>query len=236
MTILLAPNFGQAAPRTITDLIKADLLHRQNLSFETLAQNWERQYGTRAFQPLTTIATDPKNQDSDRYVAMMSAVKLGGQSASSMLLGSLRDPSWMIRSGALRGLSALDNPATGRDVLPLLHDSALVVRVEAVEAIKILKPAGATAALLSAIEDPVNYHGGKAQWVPQRALGALADLKSTESAPYLLALLNQPRHQGDSEFLFYTISALERLKGQNFKPSAALLEKIKAWKKNRQPK
>ena len=78
------------------------------------------------------IASDPRNEDSNRYVALMSAAKLGGPSGAPFILSFLKDRSWMMRSGALRALTALENPKTAEAVLPLLRDPALVVRAEAV--------------------------------------------------------------------------------------------------------
>jgi hypothetical protein len=53
-----------------------------------------------------------------------------------------------------------------------------VVRLEAVQTVRALKPEGAALALLQTIEDPANYHGGKAQWVPPLALIALGELSA----------------------------------------------------------
>jgi hypothetical protein len=98
----------------------------------------------------------------------------------------------MIRSAALRALAALHPGASetsvGAAILPLLRDPALVVRLEAVRTVRALRPEGAAPALLKAIEDPANYHGGKAQWVPSLALETLHELSALREASAMTRL------------------------------------------------
>ena len=143
----------------------------------------------------------------------------------------------MIRSGTLRALTALKNPATAQAVLPLLQDPALVVRLEAVAAVDKLRPVGATEALLKTLEHDANYHGGKAQWVPQKALIALSKLSSDTSgrriasaallAPRLKPLLD---HHGDPELQKQTLVTLESLTGRSLKKGAPLAVRVREWK------
>lgn len=182
--------------------LKADIRSqmKETSSFEKLTKTWETTYGVRALQPLIQIASDKKNKDSDRYIALMSAAKLGGTGTTPQLIPFLHDPSWMLREGALRALCAVGNSQTGEATLLLLHDPALVVRVEAIETVKTLKPKGAVKALFATLKDEHNYHAGKAQWVPQKALLALAEIHATEIISDLKPLLKSPRHRNDPEF------------------------------------
>jgi hypothetical protein len=194
--------------------LKADIHSKVNRSpsFENLTQAWEKKYGTQAFGALIQIASDRKNPDSDRYIALMSAAKLGGKGAASSILAFLKDSSWMIRGGALRILAAFGSKDSGEAIIPLIHDPALVVRVEAVETLSVLKPKGTAEALVSAIEDRENYHAGKAQWVPQKALRALATLDSKDYTERLKPTLHSPLHKNDPEFrkLLKTALSLSR--------------------------
>jgi len=205
--ILITSQTLAATAPLISDL-KADLEKQQGALFEKLIQTWEKKYGATAFAPLIQIASDRKLKDTHRYVALMSATKLGGLKTIPALLPLLKDSSWMIRSGVLKILSGLGKraleihptPPLMPLILPLIHDPALVVRSEAVETILALKPEGAVPALLSALEDTQNYRLGKALWVPQKALAALISLQANEAKPLLEEFLKHPVHRNDTEF------------------------------------
>ena len=149
-------------------------LRSNTKSFDPLISKWQMTYGISAMRPLLGIASDKKANDQNRYIALMGAAKIGGSRTASLFLPYLKDPSWMIRSGAIRVMTTLDNPKTSAAVLPLLKDRALVVRLEAVESVKTLRPVGTERALLQTLEDPQNYHAGRALWVPAKASEALA--------------------------------------------------------------
>ncbi len=232
VALLLTPSARASVPHAtpaqpLAAALGKDIASRQGLSFGEILKSWETRYGTRAVSPLLQLASNRKSQDADRYLALMGAAKLGGPSVAPQVTPFLRDPSWMIRSGALRALSALKNPATTSGVLGLLHDPSLIVRTEAVEAAALLQPAGTVDALLATLEDSANYHQGKAQWVPARVLGALVRLRATQAAAQLRPLLF---HTRDPELQKQTVQALEQLTGRKIQSSAPLQARIEAWK------
>ena len=196
----------------LVEVLLSEIKSQKTSTFERLLPSWEKRYGSKALQPLIEIASDHRYQDTHRYIALMSATKIGGPGAVILLKSLLKDTSWMLRSGALRALCVVNDPETADDILPLVHDPALVVRAEAVEAIPVLKPKGSSEALLSAILDHENYHGNKAQWVPQKALLALIQLHAKETVPQLQSILKDPIHRHDADFLLQTkrtIAALQ---------------------------
>jgi hypothetical protein len=220
------------APTAETALVqnlKSDLQKRKGTSFGELVREWEGKYWTSAFHPLMQIASDPKNSDADRYVAVMGAAKLGGAESAPLFVPLLKDPSWMIRSAALRALTAFKLPQTADAVLPLISDSALVVRAEAVEAVKVLKPKGGVDALVSTLENPDNYHGGKAQWVPQKALSALVALQAKEAISKLVPILEYPESRKDPEILVQTLDTLDSLSGKQPIAGASTAERVARW-------
>jgi HEAT repeat protein len=230
---LNASSTWAALPQTtqvndLRSLLQKDLGTRTGLTFERILKNWESRYGTRAVQPLLGLASDSKLTDPDRYLALMGAAKLGGSEIAPKLTSLLSDPSWMIRSGALRAISALNHPATSSSVLALLRDPALIVRVEAVEAATRLRPPGVKEALLQTLEDSANYHQGKAQWVPSRALAALVKLGARDAAPRLMPLLSR---SSDPKLQRQTVEALESLTGRKMATQGSISLKIEAWKK-----
>jgi HEAT repeat protein len=135
----------------------------------------------------------------------------------------------MLRSAALRALGAIGASADSKAVLALLKDPALVVRTEAIETILRLKPEGSVEALLETLEAPENYHGGKAQWVPQHALEALIQLKAPPTIAPRLAPLLRREHQGDQSLQQSVLAALEALTGKRLKHGASLSARVEAW-------
>jgi HEAT repeat protein len=208
--------------------LKADLKSRKTTAFDSILKGWQKKYGPEAVGSLLHIAGDGKNVDPDRYIALMGAAKLGGIQAAPLLLPFLKDPSWMVRSGTLRALSALQNERTSQQVLSLLRDPALVVRLEAVDAVKVLRPIGAADALVSVLENGANYHGGKAQWVPQRALVALGALRAKEVAPRIARVLDI--HHADPAFQQLGITTLEKLTGRTLAKGLPLRKQVQEWK------
>lgn len=217
-----------------------ELKKNSNSSFKSLTASWQKKYGAHAVAPLLRIAKDRKHEDTQRYVALMSAAKLGGKQVAPQLLPLLKDKSWMLRAGTLRALSALGqsksaDPAITRAMLPLLKDPALVVRSEAVDA---LKGAGGTHAFAEALVETLkfkgNYHQGKAQLVPQKALSALAHIQAEPATKSRLARELAPllRHENDPDLQARTVSTLESLTGNRLKPGADLRERVAAWRKN----
>jgi len=208
-------------------VIRGEIQLRQGLSFSNLLQRLEKQYGSRAFGPLLEIARDHANQDADRYVAMMAAAKIGGRETAPLIIPFLRDRSWMMRSGALKTLTGFRSIEAGPAVMKLLDDSALVVRTEAVEAVRKLRPAGAAKALALAAVNPENFHGGKALWVPQRALKAISELGDRETLPKLRPLLYR---QVDAGTLKLAMDTMDKLAG--FTPRTALptAQRLRDWR------
>lgn len=189
--LLLVASAAQASLPSESRL-RRELQQMKGRDFSSLLSEWNKNFGPAAMAPLLKLASDRKLEDHQRYVALMAAARLGGAAAVTPVSRFLSDECWMLRSAALRALSYLDKPVPNSGaILKLLRDPALVVRTEAVETIRKLRPPGSTEALLDAVEDPRNYHAGKAQWVPQHALAALAELPTPPSAlPRIQKLLS----------------------------------------------
>lgn len=216
-----------AIPKLESTLLE-DIRARKDSSFAKVLKTWELRYSADAVEPLLKIANEKAHSDQDRYVAMMGAAKIGGKATAPAVAALLKDSSWMIRSGAIRALTALKDPVASASVLPLLNDPALVVRVEAVSAVEKLRPNGAVDALVKTLQDKDNYHQGKAQWMPHRVLAALVSLEAKEAAPHLKPLLD---HSKDPELQLKTVATLEALTGRKLKAGSNLDEQVQAWKK-----
>ncbi len=210
-------------------LIQSDLKNNQKKkNFEDLIKSWEKDYGTAAVPALLKFASDIKQNDPDRYIALMGATKLGGKPTARLLAPYLKDSSWMIRTGALRALTLLNSSTANSLAIPLIEDPALVVRLEAVETLKILKPKGFEAALVKSLKNSDNYHAGKTTWVPEKALQTLVELNATAYTPQIAAVLDQIP---DREFQIKTIHALEKLTNRKTGRELPIHQRIQVWKK-----
>lgn len=181
--------------------IERDLYARKKINFESLLKDWEKRYGTRAVPALVAIASDKTAQDTNRYIAIMGSARLGGGEILKNVSPLLQDDSWMVRTAVLRVMNAMGDARLAETAIPLLKDKALVVRSEAIEVVEKHRPTGFEDALLSLLEDPTNYHKGVAQWVPERALLALAKLPpSPARGKRLESLLEDPELIQDKRF------------------------------------
>lgn len=238
-SLVAAPRYHH--PELIKTLLKDLRQTPTQHSFDPLLQKWNQTYGASAVPLLLQLASDSQLTDSQRYIAIMGAAKLGGSATAPMILPFLKETSWMIRTASLRALAAILNPAqenpslidaqTRSNLFSLLHDPALVVRLEAVQVIETLKPKGAEEALAEILQRPENYHHQIAQWVPQRVLKALETLQAQKAAPLIEPLLH---HSQDPELQKAALETLQSLTGKKISPELKKLpiaEQIREWKR-----
>jgi HEAT repeat protein len=163
-----APSKDQSA---LYSQIENDLTEqRHSQDFSELLNQWENQLGKKAIPPLLSIAQNSEKTDTSRYIAIMGAAKLGGESILPQIAEISEDSSWMVRNAVLQALRMIGNAESGKIALKLSKDPALVVRLEAIQTLGLLQPEGTKETLLEAILDLSNYHRGKALWVPEAAL------------------------------------------------------------------
>jgi HEAT repeat protein len=229
--------FADKAPTStahLADLLVHDIRANHSNSFQGLLTHWEVKYGTDAYPALARIAETRTYEGNERYIAVMGMAKLGGTPAAPALTKYLKDPSWMVRNAALHALSALKNPKTSTSVLPLLKDPALVIRIAALEAADQLKPEGLEDACLAALKDPHNYYHGKAQWMPQRALGVLTRNSPTDTAgrkKVSLALISAAKKPQDVAMEPILLLTLEKISGKSLdktKPLSSALAQLES--------
>lgn len=227
------PAFGAVDPSArVTKLLRQDLNEHKQVGFAKLLASWESKYGVNAVKPLVHLAKDKKLDDTDRFVAIMGAVKLGGAAVGPHLEPLFKDKSWLIRSGTLRILTAIKSELANKHAFALLKDKALLVRSEAVTTLSELQPKGTAHALIESLQSAQNYHGGIGQIVPYKAVTALKLLKDKEScrkeAKLLLPLL---RHYSDPKLVLATGETLSALTGKNIPANIDAKAYALAWEK-----
>ncbi len=220
---------------TVEANIRDDLksFHKQKKNdFQALVQKWERVYGGASAPSLLKIARDKNTANTDRYVAVLAHTRVRGPHDATELLGLLDDRDWMVRSAALKSIEILGyTPASPKVLEKLKTDPALVIRLQAIETLLRLRPAGLPDALLDAAMDgknyrPGNYRKGRADWVPQRALAALRELKPAGYSLRLLPLLNDSK---DGRIRAHALHTIEVLEAKSLKAGRPFNERAAAW-------
>jgi len=230
------PSFAATSPPksqmqsalAVSKTIHSDLTKHQSPSFDALLMQWQEKFGKSAFEPLRAIALNTKQEDKHRFVAIMGMARIAGRESAPTLHTLLKDKVWLMRMAALRALTGLGHRESEKEILSLLNDPALVVRSEAVSAIASLKLQGGVDALVQTIQDPKNYHRGKAQWVPNYALSALVQMGAPKTvASQLREILNK---DSDPRLLQSAVDTFDSL----YKDSSAskpLKDRVEYWKK-----
>jgi HEAT repeat protein len=187
--------------------------------FSKLLQKWESTPQGNRLDELLLLASNPTLSERSRYIALMGAAKLAQhptkiQKLQKSLESLHEDRSWVLRSASLQVIQTLPDQSTNPKLRALalksLKDRALVIRSQAVDVVVKFQSPEVTDALIDAALAKENHHGGKALWVPQKALRALAQLPaySATRAWKLTELLAQKQNQ---ELSSLTLGALEKL-------------------------
>lgn len=210
--------------------IEKDLKAHRGTQFEPLIDTWSARYGANAGPALYELASKPKTPDAHKYIAILSAARLGAAPKTAQIESFLQDKSWMVRVAMLRALPLyphqLEAPGLERALKTGLKDKALVVRLEAVEAARRLKPPGMFEWLHESLTDPVNFHRGKSQWIPERVLEIYAENADQRQAPKLKAVLATAQ---DPRLLEKAIRTLETMTGQMTDRKLPLQAQAKVW-------
>lgn len=220
---------------SMESILRGDLASfrkEKRTDFQELIQKWERVYGAAPAPHLLKIARDPAANDSERYVAILAHTKIQGPKNAEELVKLLDDSNWMVRSAALKSIEILGySPASVKVLAKLDRDPALVIRMQAIETLMKLRPEGLADALLHAAMNarnyrPANYRTGRADWVPQKALEAIRELKPKGYAQKILPLLNESK---DGRIRAHALHTIEVLENRSLKKNRPFMERAVAW-------
>lgn len=229
------PNAPMTGKSTVEAMIRGDLAafrKEKKTDFQSLVQKWDRVYGSASAPSLLKIASDTKATNGERYVAILAHTKIRGPHDATELTALLDDRDWMVRSAALKSIEILGYaPASARVLAKLENDPALVIRLQSIETLMKLRPAGLPDALLNAAMDsknyrPGNFRKGRADWIPQRALAALREIRPVGYSHRLLPLLNETK---DGRVRAHALHTIEVLESKSLKSGRPFAERAAAW-------
>jgi HEAT repeat protein len=242
-SIAESPSTKKAGTVSIESILRKDLRalrDEKRTDFRALVDRWDSVYGRASAPALRKIALDAKAPDSDRYVAILAHTRIQGpadlksatKDSENLIERSLQEKNWMLRSAGLKSAEILGARAMAPKVLTLLEkDPALVIRTQAIETLTKLRPEGLADALLKAAMDsrnyrPADFRKGRADWVPQKALDALRDLKPAGYSAKLLPLLNEAK---DGRVRAHALHTIETLENKSLKKGRPFAERATAW-------
>jgi HEAT repeat protein len=233
---LVNPNATLETSPNTSATIETDIRQfrsEKKTEFKELTENWRNIYGEKSLPILTKLANNPKLEDPDRFIAILSLAHLHPKGAAERIRPFFKHSSWMLKSAALQSAVLLQSKTFLPEVMSLLKDPALVIRAEAADSLGKLQWIEAKDALLAAVYDPQNYRPatfkkGKADWVPQKALASLRDLKVTGLSRELLPLMNEA---ADAKVRAHALFTIEKLEKKELLPSGTFQEKRVAWNK-----
>jgi hypothetical protein len=229
------PKASLAGKTSVESLIRDDLRtfrKEKKTDFQGLIQKWDRVYGKASAPSLLKIAEDRKSPNTDRYVAILAHTKVRGPHDAKELVALLDDSDWMVRSAALKSIEILGYaPAAPKVLAKLAHDKALVIRLQTIDTLLRLRPPGLADALLAAAMDgqnyrPANFRKGRADWIPQKALAALRELRPAGYSRRLLPLLNESK---DGRIRAHALHTIEILEQKSLKAGRPFPERAAAW-------
>ena len=192
-----------------------------------------------AFERLVTLgATDMKlvsllAQDEDasareRWVAIRTLGKIGGDRSRNILGTLLDNPQPAMRAAAASAVGDMGDTEFVGKLCVLVDDPAVIVRAAAAGALGTLGQSEAVPHLSDAIEDKKSTFRGQAPWVRKHYVVALGAIGHTSAYPALLRTLDD----GDPEVASLTLGALEKVAGFSYAKGRSKKQEREAWRRH----
>lgn len=137
------------------------------------------QIGAPAVPALVACVTHQESDVQEAAAGILAAI--GDQRAGPVLLRSLGNINWIVRSHAAKALGRIGEPEAARALLPLLQDKVKAVRAEAAQALASLGPTA-----LPVLLEALSHH----EWLVRlHAVESLGRMKAPEAVEPLLYVL-----------------------------------------------
>jgi HEAT repeat protein len=192
-------------------------LPKTNLSLEKiLTQSGPQKFaqlrhlGPKVYVELRRLAFDDDSSLGLRWQAFMAMVQLGEKESLPEVQTALESPDWFMRDAALKALPTLDRERAYRAGLDKLHDTALVVRSSAVDALAKVKNPNCSEDLWKELYSKENYIRHQSLWIRKHIVEALAELAPRGSEAKFIKVLDD----SDSRLFAPAIRGLERVTGK----------------------
>ena len=185
--------------------------------------------GVKAVPVLIKVMKEEGHTDKKRWLATFAMGRIMGKKSLKFIAKFTRHPNWMLRLAGLKTLLALKDQTSKKFYLDALKDTSLIVRLQALENIRILRIQEYGKDVWQMIFHKHNYQGKKGQrkrtTIISKVIRAVGDLHYQEIKEDLFKLIQSKKY---AELIFDIDYALCKLTGQ--KSPAQLPEKLKFWK------
>jgi len=156
-------------------------------------------YSGRSVPALITVMKESRFPDKNRWVATFLLGQIMGPKASPYIAKFTKHPNWILRMASLKVLLALKETRFEEEYGWSLRDSSMIVRVQALENIRVLKLTNQAPKVWSMLYDKQNYYNvntGKLKRtnVVKEAIATIGDLKFEKARGPLLKMAKNKKY------------------------------------------
>ena len=197
----------------------------ENLKKKTLDQK------TEAVPLLTYVMKTDDFPDNNRWVATFMLGRLMGKKSANFISKFSFHPNWMLRLASLKTLLALGQDQFKGIYSRLLKDKAMIVRVQALENIRLLKLKELAPYVWAMLYDKNNYvmtqGSHKRGSIIKTIIKTMGDLEFKEARKPMLSMIQKNKYKDIHEELDYSLSKISNKPS----PSGSLNIKKHYWSK-----
>jgi HEAT repeat protein len=181
---------------------------------------------------LTEVLKNDKYPDENRWTAMFLLGRLMNTHASFFIAKFTRHSNPILRMASLKTLLALKDSRFSQEYAERLNDSAMIVRLQALDNITTLKLKACGPYVWNMIFSPLNYyvneHGKmKRTEVIRRAIRAIGDLEYRDATKSMLEMMKNDNYRDIALDLDYALGKLTKANSPN-----DLDKKVSFWRDN----
>jgi len=120
-----------------------------------------------------------------RWEAYHQAIKQNKKGSFTLAKKAIRSPDWFLREAGLKTYVALD-PKEAKNIARKLfqEDPSLLVRVQALSALKIMNDKKSENLLWQALSDPKNFRGEQSLWIRPQIVATLMEFRLGQKSQF----------------------------------------------------
>ena len=184
----------------------------------------------KAMPLLTYVMKSSEFPDKNRWLATFMVGRIMGKKSANFLSKFAYHPNWMLRLASLKALLALKQVQFKGIYTRLLKDEAMIVRLQALENIRVLDLKGLAPYVWSMLYDKKNYSGDKGTRrrgeIVKTIIKTMGDLEFSKAKKPMLTMIQNKKYKDIHEELDY---ALEKVTGKS-SPEGDITLKKHFWR------
>ena len=181
--------------------------------FLSLIKKRTFELGGQAVPSLVKVMKSDEFTDKKRWLATFSLGKIMGKKSFPFIAKFTRHPNWMLRLASLKTLLALQDRSSKKFYRDALKDTSLIVRLQALENIRVLKIKECGKNVWEMIFHKHNYTGKKGKRkrtvIVGKAIRAMGDLQYTQAKKPLMKMAKSKKYQDLSGDIQYALAKIK---------------------------